>query len=321
MSEPVDGACRVRVIDSHTEGEPTRVIFEGTPDLGGGPATARVARLVKDHESWRAAMVRGPRGSTGVVAALLLPPEDPRALTQVLYFNAEGPLPMCVHATLGLVETLRRYADLPSGAHRIETAAGSVQIEALGDGRSRVENVVSRRTQRAVRVETDAGPITGDVAWGGNWFFVADDPDDAINVDQVPRLVELCHEIDERLFESNVRGTEGQRIDHVYLMGAAARPDAEWRSFVLCPDGNYDRSPCGTGTSAVMALLAEDGRVEAERDYIVQSVTGSTFTARVERVEANEPDGGYRPTITGRAFITGETTLVFHDGDPWGLSR
>jgi proline racemase len=304
---------RVHTIDSHTEGEPTRVIYEGAPDLGRGAPADRVARLVSEYEPWRRATVNGPRGSEGVVAALLLPPEDETALTQVLYYNAKSPLPMCVHATIGLVETLRHYGEIGFEQHRLETVAGTVTVRALEDGRVEVENVPSAPWKRAVEVPTSHGTITGDIAWGGNWFFVAHDPQDQVRPAHIDRLLGTSEEILNYLTREGMGGRDGAVVDHVYFMGSPNRADAAWRSFVLCPDGNYDRSPCGTGTSAAMACQVAAGAIDCDREYVFQSVTGTTFEASVA-----ECVGGVRPTLRGRAYITAESVLVFHDDDPFG---
>lgn len=305
---------RVRAIDSHTEGEPTRVVFDGVPPLGEGSPDERLATLLSRHEAWRRAMVAGPRGSEGIVAALLLPPSDPEAQAQVLYFNTRGPLPMCVHATIGVVETLRRYGGWDAVPRRLETPAGLVTVRALPDGRVEVENVPSLRVQAEVVVPTSYGPLVGDVAWGGNWFFVARDPEDRICPAHIDRLHSMSVEALAHLNEAGFGTGDPAPVDHVYLTGSPDRADAAWRSFVLCPDGNYDRSPCGTGTSAALACRIATGEVAAGEDIVVQSVTGTVFEAR----GATLLDGGVRPTIRGRAHITAETVLVTHGNDPWG---
>jgi len=305
---------RVRVIDSHTEGEPTRVVFDGVPDLGDGSVQDRLARLVSDHDAWRRATIAGPRGSEGTVAALLLPARDLTTLAQVLYYNTQGPLPMCVHATIGVVETMRRYGNLGATPQHLETPAGIVTVRAMDDGRVEVENVPSSRVRRELVVPTSHGPLVGDIAWGGNWFFVARDPKDRIRPEHIERLQRMSGEVLEHLAVRGICGADGAAIDHVYLIGSPDRADAQWRSFVLCPDGNYDRSPCGTGTSAALACLIDAGEVACDQDVLVQSVTGSTFEARAVR----SLGGGVRPTIRGRAYITAESTLVFDENDPTG---
>lgn len=314
LPSPSSFRGRVRAIDSHTEGEPTRVVFDGAPRLGEGRPEERLATLVSQHEPWRRAMVAGPRGSQGIVAALLLPPADPAAAAQVLYFNTRGPLPMCVHATIGLVETLRRYGGWDAEPRRLETVAGSITVRALDDGRVEVENVASSRVSAGVVVPTSCGTLVGDVAWGGNWFFVARDPENQVCPEHIERLHRMSTEALAHLGAHGFGEGDPAPVDHIYLTGSPEAADATWRSFVLCPDGNYDRSPCGTGTSAALACRAATGEVRPDTDVIVQSVTGTVFEARATAL----PDGSVRPTIRGRAHITAETTLVTHGDDPWG---
>jgi 4-hydroxyproline epimerase len=303
----------LRVIDSHTGGEPTRVVLDGWPHLGGGSLAERRGRLDAQHAAWRTAVVCEPRGHDAVVGALLLPPEDPRALAAVIFFNNVGTLGMCGHGTIGVVETLRHLGSVEPGMHAIETPVGVVTAELHDDGRVSVRNVPSRRTAAGVGVDVPGlGRVRGDVAWGGNWFFLVDGERRDIGLAHVPRLTVEAAAIRSALAAAGVAGDDGAVIDHVELFGPSAAADA--RSFVLCPGDAYDRSPCGTGVSAKLACLHADGLLAPGRIWVQESVVGSTFEAFVERAEGDV----VWPVVTGRAFVTARSTLHVDPDDPFG---
>lgn len=297
---------RVEVVDSHTGGEPTRVVVLGGPDLGKGPLRERLERFVREHGRFRAAVVDEPRGSEILVGALLQEPEDPTCAAGVLFFNNVGPLGMCGHGTMGLVVTLRHLGRLSPGPARIETPVGAVEVESFDGGRVKVRNVASRRTMKGVTLEVPGvGPVTGDVAWGGNWFFLAEVPD----LRDIPALTARAWAIRRELARRGITGEGGAEIDHIELVGPSELADA--RNFVLCPGGAYDRSPCGTGTSAKVACLIADGQLREGEVWRQESVTGSVFEASGRLL-----DGAVIPTIEGRAFLTAEATLLFDPEDP-----
>ena len=302
---------RVAIIDSHTGGEPTRTVIGGGPDLGGGSVAERLAVFREKHDRFRSAVVNEPRGSDVLVGALLVEPVDPACVAGVIFFNNAGCLQMCGHGTIGVISTLAHLGRIKGGVHRIETCVGNVAAKLHEDGRVSVENVVSFRREKAVPVEVPGlGVLTGDVAWGGNWFFLVEYLNLALRLENVAALADLAWRI---RMAVNARGFP--EIDHIELLGPALKSRAGGRNFVLCPGGAYDRSPCGTGTSAKLACLAADGKLAEGETWVQESVIGSEFlgTFRWEDRAA----GRIVPTITGTAFITAEATLVLDDRDPF----
>jgi 4-hydroxyproline epimerase len=303
---------RIHVIDSHTEGEPTRLVIAGGPDLGRGPLAVRLARLRCDHDDLRRAVVREPRGSEVLVGALLCEPVDPAAAAGVVFFNDVGYLGMCGHGTIGLVASLAWLGRLEPGRHRIETPVGDVTAELHADGRVSVHNVPAYRSRAAVAVELPGGGrVTGDVAWGGNWFFLVRDHGLPVEPATIPELTDFAWRVRRGLEAAGITGDDGAEIDHVELL--ADSPTADARTFVLCPGGAYDRSPCGTGTSAKLACLAADGALAPGRAWLQESVIGSRFEARY----APLPGGRIAPVVTGRAWVTAEAWLVREADDPF----
>ncbi len=303
----------IEVVDSHTGGEPTRVVLAGGPKLGGGTLTERLARLRNEHDDFRAIVVNEPRGSEGLVGALLCEPVDPTCAAGVIFFNNVGYLGMCGHGTIGLVVTLAHLGRIKPGQHRIETPVGEVTAELLESGEVRVENVESYRHERQVEVELESGErVVGDVAWGGNWFYLVDDPEQDLSVGNVDRLTARAWEIRRALERVGVTGREGAEIDHIELFGPAHAEGNQSRNFVLCPGGAYDRSPCGTGTSAKVACLYADGMLAEGGVWRQESVVGSVFEASV-RVSGDR----IVPTFQGSAYITAEARLVLDPDDPF----
>ncbi len=302
----------VLVIDSHTGGEPTRTVISGAPPLGDGPLADRRERFRRELDDFRAAVVCEPRGSDVVVGALLVPPTDPACATGVIFFNNVGTLGMCGHGTIGVVETLRHLGRIGPGPHRIDTPVGVVATELHTDGRVSVDNVASRRHLRGVEVDVPGGGrVRGDVAWGGNWFFLVD-WDRPIDVTHVDALTDAAWRIRLALEAAGVTGADGAVIDHIELFGPPRTPGGNSRSFVLCPGRAYDRSPCGTGTCAKLACLAEDGKLAPGAVWIQESVVGSVFEASYRRA-----GGEILPRITGRAHVTAEAKLIFDPEDPF----
>ena len=301
----------IRIIDSHTGGEPTRTVIGGGPELGAGSVAERLAVFRERHDRFRSAVVNEPRGSDVLVGALLVEPVDPACATGVIFFNNAGCIQMCGHGTIGLVATLAHQGRIRAGVHRIETCVGVVTATLHEDGCVSVENVASYRREKSVRVDVPGiGSVTGDVAWGGNWFFLAEHTEPALGLENVAALTDIASRIRRAV---NAQGFP--EVDHVELIGPAIKAGSGARNFVLCPGGAYDRSPCGTGTSAKLACLAADGKLSAGETWVQESVIGSEFlgTFRWEDRAA----GRIVPTITGTAFITAEATLLLDDRDPF----
>ena len=311
---------QVRVVDSHTAGEPTRVVIEGGPDLGLGSVAQRLARLRTEFDYFRSGIVNEPRGSEVLVGALLCEPEDASCAAGVIFFNNVGYIGMCGHGTIGLMVTLAHLGRVGIGTHRIETPVGIVTAKLLDRARVTVSNVRSYRLASRVKVDVPGyGEVIGDVAWGGNWFFLCEARSVAVSADNTAALTAFAGHVRQALNAAGVRGANGAEVDHIEVFGPASKPDLQSRSFVLCPGLAYDRSPCGTGTSAKLACLAADGKLKPGEVWRQESVIGTTFEASFT-VDENRRDG-ILPHITGAAYVTGETTLIFDDADPlrWGI--
>ena len=304
----------MHVIDSHTGGMPTRVILDGGPDLGSGPLAERAQRLATEHEAFYKSILLEPRGQPGMVGALLVAPEDPRCETGVIYFDADAVLGMCGHGTIGLGVTLAHMGRIRPGTHRVETPVGVVSVDLLDANTVRVTNVESRRVRAAVQIEVGGyGSITGDLAFGGNWFFIVDPSPIPVNPGNIRALTDLTITIREACIAQGVHGENGELVDHVILQDQSPNKDVHSRNFVLCPDNQYDRSPCGTGSSARLACLAANGVLEAGEEIVQESVIGSPYVLSYQP----GPNGGVIPTLTGQAHIMSEGRLVFAPNDPF----
>jgi proline racemase len=284
-------------------------VIEGGPQLGKGPLAERVERFRNEFDHFRSATVHEPRGSDVVVGALLVAPFDPTCDAGVIFFNNVGYLGMCGHGTIGLIATLEHLGRIRPGEHRIETPVGVVTATLDVNGEVSVTNVPSYRKAQDIRISIPGlGQVRGHVAWGGNWFFLVESPEFPISLSEVERLTDLAWRI-----RQAVNSAGYQEIDHVELFGPPTVPGANSRNFVLCPGRVYDRSPCGTGTSAKLACLAAEGELAEGDSWIQESIIGSTMV------------GQYRwqgpaiiPTITGSAFVIAESTLLIHDADRFG---
>lgn len=303
---------RIKIIDSHTGGEPTRLVVDGFPDLGTGSMAERRARLAAEHDRWRTATVLEPRGNDVIVGALLCPPVDARNAAGVVFFNNSGYLGMCGHGTIGVVASLAHMGRIQPGVHGIETPVGTVQTTLHDDGSVSVRNVPAYRLHHQMTVDVPGhGPVTGDVAWGGNWFFLITKHEQRVESNNLAALTAFSLAVQKALENQGVRGSDGGLIDHIELF--ADDDQADSRNFVLCPGGAYDRSPCGTGTSAKLACLAADGRLQPGQVWRQASIIGSQFEASY----AMEGDQ-LIPTLRGRAFMSAEATLLIEPNDPFG---
>jgi 4-hydroxyproline epimerase len=309
---------RVSVIDSHTGGEPTRLVIGGGPDLGAGPLAERLERFRSEHDSFRSAVVNEPRGSDTVVGALLCEPVDESCAAGVIFFNNVGYLGMCGHGTIGLIATLAHLERIEPGIHRIETPVGVVTAALLPGGWVSIRNVPSNRYRKGVSVAVEGhGTVTGDIAWGGNWFFLVENHGKSLVPANIDELTDFTCRIRHALNRAIITGADGQEIDHIELFGPSPTPGVDSRNFVLCPGKAYDRSPCGTGTSAKLACLYADGKIAPGDVWRQESIIGSVFEGTVE-IE----DGNVIPSIRGAAWVTAESSLVLNPEDPlcWGIS-
>jgi len=305
----------VHVIDSHTGGEPTRLIVRGGPDLGSGSMAERVDRFRSQYDCLRSAVVNEPRGSDVMVGALLCQPQDANCSAGVIFFNNVGYLGMCGHGTIGLIVTLAYMGRIAAGEHRIETPVGTVTAHLHGDGRVTVDNVPSYRAATQVAVNVPGyGLIRGDVAWGGNWFYLVEQHPMEVDLKNVEALTNFTWAIRQALRAQGITGRNGSEIDHVEVFGPSKLPGVNSRNFVLCPGKAYDRSPCGTGTSAKMACLYADGKLREGEIWRQESIVGSVFEGKV-RVE----DGQVYPSISGSAFVNAEADLILDERDPFQM--
>jgi 4-hydroxyproline epimerase len=310
---------KIRVIDSHTGGEPTRTVIEGGPDLGSGSMAERLMRFREEHDRFRSAVVNEPRGSDVVVGALLCEPVDPSCAAGVIFFNNVGYLGMCGHGTIGLAVTLAYMGRIAPGTYTFETPVGVVTATLHDSGDVMIENVPSYRSRKAVTVEARGfGSFAGDIAWGGNWFFLVHDHHENIELPNVDRLTGCTWAIRQALCSNGITGDHGEEIDHIELFGPPSSGAANSRNFVLCPGRAYDRSPCGTGTSAKIACLAADGKLDEGQTWRQESIVGSIFEASFVR-----QGDRVLPRIRGSAFVNSEATLLLDSRDPfeWGIRQ
>jgi len=304
---------QIRVLDSHTEGEPTRVVIEGGPDLGTGSLAERVEVFRREFDNFRSGVTCEPRGSHVVVGALLCPPTNPACSTGVIFFNDVGYLGMCGHGTMGVVRSLAHLGRIETGRHRIETPVGEIETELMSCGCIAVHNVLSYRYRAAVPVDVAGiGRLVGDIAWGGNWFFLVGEHPFDLKTERHAELVAATHAIRTALADSGITGKDGALIDHIELFGPPESTQNSSRNFVLCPGASFDRSPCGTGTSAKMACLYADGKLSEGEVWRQEGFLGTQFIGAIKA-----QGDAVLPTIRGRAWITGESTLIFDPKDPF----
>ena len=308
---------RVQVIDSHTGGEPTRVVVTGGPDLGTGTMAERLSVFRQRHDHFRSAVVNEPRGSDVMVGALLCEPVDPSCAAGVIFFNNVGYLGMCGHGTIGVTVTLAHLGRIGPGTHKLETPVGVVAVTLEDANHVAIDNVPSYRSAPAVAVKVPGlGHYVGDVAWGGNWFFLVQEHDEIIDLAHVERLTDVTWRIRQALRAQSISGDDGGEIDHIELFGPPTPGKADSKNFVLCPGKAYDRSPCGTGTSAKLACLAAAGKLAPGAIWRQESLIGSVFEGSY-RIEGDK----IVPRIRGSAHVNAEATLLIDSHDPfaWGI--
>lgn len=304
----------MQIVDSHTAGEPTRVVIADGPDLGTGSLIERRLLFRDRFDHYRRVAIHEPRGSEAIVGALLCEPDEPACDAAVIFFNNCSVLNMCGHGIMGVAVTLAYLGRVPLGIVRIQTPVGIVEANLLTKNEVAVENIPSYRYRNQVSIETEEfGTITGDVAWGGNWFFLVEQSPIPIKPEYIRQLSDASALIRNELKEQQITGADGEEIDHIELFGPPENDDAHSRNFVYCPGGAYDRSPCGTGTSAKLACLAADGKLKPGEEWIQESIIGSRFVATY-RID---PELGIIPTIRGSAYICGEGRLIQQNGDPF----
>jgi len=307
----------IQVVDSHTAGEPTRVVVSGGPALGEGTLADRLRVFSSQHDEFRSAVVNEPRGSDVLVGALLCEPQDKNCVTGVIYFNNVGYLGMCGHGTIGVVTTLAHLGRIGCGQHRIETPVGEVSATLHPDGKVTIENVPSYRYKKSIKVDVPGfGSVSGDIAWGGNWFFLVDNPPVPVGMDHLDALTEFSWATRQALEAAKITGADGGEIDHIELSVASPEAGIDSRNFVLCPGKAYDRSPCGTGTSAKLACLAADGKLAPGQIWRQQGILGTAFEGSYQHQNGHQ-NGKVVPSITGSAYVTAEARLIISPNDPF----
>ncbi len=305
----------LRVIDSHTGGEPTRVVVSGGPDLGAGPLAGKARRLREEHDWLRGSVCNEPRGHEAMVGALIVEPHEPGCRCGVIFFNNVSTLNMCIHGTIGLVATLAHMGAIRPGRHRIDTPVGVVAADLHEDGAVTVANVPSYRLAAGAAVEVPGwGAVRGDIAWGGNWFFLVEGQGPEVAFANIEALTSFTRAVRRALGASGITGADGMEIDHIETFGPPGDPArADSRNFVLCPGGAYDRSPCGTGTSAKLACLHAAGKLKPGATWRQAGILDTVFEGCIEEL----PGGKVLPRVTGRAWITGESVYHFDPADPF----
>jgi 4-hydroxyproline epimerase len=305
----------IKVLDSHTAGEPTRCVVSGIPDLGAGPLSARLERLRLEHDHLRNAILCEPRGSDVIVGAWLLEPDDPTCEAAVIFFNNAGYLGMCGHGMIGVAATLAHLGRITPGRHLIQTPVGLVKVMLHSQNDVTIENVAAYRHQRGVAVTVPGhGTVTGDIAWGGNWFFLIENHPFDLHLENVGELTAYSYAVRNALASTGITGVGGAEVDHIELFGKADNPANQSRNFVLCPGNAYDRSPCGTGTSAKMACLFADGKLAPGQTWRQEGILGTVFEGSIQ-VE----NGSVLPSVRGAAYVTAESSLLFDPSDPFRL--
>ena len=306
---------RIAIVDSHTEGEPTRLVLAGGPDLGTASLAERRDRFQRNHDDFRSAVVNEPRGSDVIVGALLCEPTEPNSTAGVIFFNNVGYLGMCGHGTIGLVVSLAYLGRISAGVHRIETPVGVVAATLHPDGKVTVENVPAYRYRTQVAVDVPGhGSISGDIAWGGNWFYLVEQHSKILTLKYAEELTEFTWAIRNALAAAGITGADGAEIDHIELFSPVHDGGADSTNFVLCPGKTYDRSPCGTGTSAKLACLEAEGKLAPGEIWKQRGILGGAF------------EGSYRrlgdtiiPSITGAAYVMAEGDLLLNPNDPFQM--
>lgn len=312
---------QVEIVDSHTGGEPTRVVISGGPDLGSGPLAERKKIFEDQFDDFRQALIREPRGNDVIVGALICEPYDSTCDVGVIFFNNVGYIGMCGHGTIGLVTTLFELGKIGIGGVKIDTPVGPVKAQLHEDQSVSVQNVPSYRYRADVTIDVpEVGSVTGDIAWGGNWFFLVKECPIPVHPQNIPQLREhtlaIRRYLDQQKISGEViAGENDGHINHIEVFGPPESSEADSRNFVLCPGGEFDRSPCGTGTSAKVACLYSDGKLQPGERFCQESIIGSLFEATIAVAE----DGKVIPTIRGRAHVHAISTLRMEKDDPFRM--
>ena len=289
------------------------LVIGGGPDLGNGPLSARLERFRTEHDSFRSAVVNEPRGSDVVVGALLCAPTDPTCAAGVIFFNNVGYLGMCGHGTIGLVATLAFMKRIQPGEHRIETPVGTVSATLHPDGDVTVNNIASYRLSANVEVDVPGyGRCVATLPGEAIGSFSSATISLEVSLSNVEALTNFTWAIRQAFSRKGITGAGNQEIDHIELFAPSKLPSVDSKNFVLCPGKAYDRSPCGTGTSAKLACLYADGKIREGQVWRQESLVGSVFEGSI-----SVRNGEIYPSIKGSAFVNAEADLVLNPRDPF----
>ncbi len=319
-------------VDSHTEGMPTRVITGGVEALPGATMFERRQWFIDNSDELRTLLMYEPRGHASMSGAILQPPTRPDADWGVLYIEVSGCLPMCGHGTIGvatvLVETGMVEVTEPVTTIRLDTPAGLVVAEvAVEDGAAKavtIRNVPSFSHALDARVDVPGlGQVHYDLAYGGNFYAMVELEEIGLPFDRAEkqRLLDAGLAIMAAINEQNLPvHPENPQITgchHVQLVAPGSDAKHSRHAMAIHP-GWFDRSPCGTGTSARMAQLHARGELDLHTDFVNESFIGTTFTGRlVEETRLADGRTAVVPTITGRAWITGTAQYLIDPEDPF----
>lgn len=328
---------RIQAIDSHTEGEPTRVVTRGLPAVPGDTMLARREWLRENLDDLRTALIHEPRGHEALVMAYLLPPATAGATVGVVFSNSLGYLNMCGHGAIGVATVLVWMGQVaiqePVTRVVLDTPPGAVSLDVhVQDGRPKaatLENVPSFLLHRDLQVDVPGhGRHLVDIAYGGNWFAqlrAGDLPPVAPR--NLGKLMRFTAALRTQLENMGVRGFDPQTgieqpIDHVEVFEHRDATDPEpntlyTRTMTLCPGWAFDRSPCGTGTSAKLAALHARGELDLNGVLDNQSILGTRFEGRILRETRVGERPAIVPSIRGSAWVTGEMEFILDPEDPW----
>ena len=334
----------ITAVDAHACGEPGRVIVGGVRDVPGATMFDKMTYLRENADGLRRLMLREPRGYPAANCNLLLPPTSPGAdagfviMEQTEYPPMSGTNTICV-ATV-LIETGMVEVTEPSTRLVLETPAGLVTVEA-----EVIEGKVTRVTFRnvpafAVHIDTEIdvpelGRVSVDIAWGGMFYVIADaeplglrlTPDEGRDIVRIGEMIRLAAREQLPVAHPDNPAIEGPTISQ--LSGPASHPNASSKNAVVVSTGTpswdrphsltgaIDRSPCGTGTCAKMAVLHAQGRLGLNEDFVHEGILGTTFTGRLIEDASVGPYPAVVPTLSGQAWITGFAQYVLERGDPF----
>ncbi|MGH8866541.1 MAG: proline racemase family protein [Actinomycetes bacterium] len=320
------------VVESHTEGMPTRVVTGGVGVLPGATMFERRQWFLENSDDLRTLLMYEPRGHASMSGAILQPPTVPEADWGVLFIEVSGCLPMCGHGTIGvatvLVETGMVEVVEPITTVRLDTPAGLVTAEvAVQDGVARsvtLRNVDSFSHALDAKVTVPGlGTVSYDLAYGGNFYAMVelesiDLPfDRAAKQDLLDAGLDIMAAINEQARPVHPDNPEITSCHHVALMAPGSDASHSRHAMAIHP-GWFDRSPCGTGTSARMAQLHARGQLPLHTDFVNESFIGTRFVGRlVKETRLAKGQPAVVPTITGRAWITGTAQHMLDPEDPF----